>query len=339
MTQSLRRCTGIALLAAALGGAAAGALAQPATGKKDDPGAAQWFPSKPIRWIVPFPPGGAADIISRAIGRKLSEAWGQQIVIDNRPGAGGNVGTEIAARAAPDGHTVIVVPATFTTSPSLYRNLPFDPVKDFTPVTLISSSPLILVVHPSLPVTSVKQLITLARARPGQINYASSGVGASAHLAAELLKAMAGVDVVHVPYKGQPPAMIDLVSGQVQMMFPNLPVVLPHVKAGKLRPLAVTTTKRAALMPEIPTMVESGLPGFEVTQWTGLVVPAGVPKPVITALHGKVVRVLGQPDVRRTLSNQGFEPVGNTPEQFSTYIRAEMEKWGKVIKEAGIRAE
>ncbi|MBI3043866.1 MAG: tripartite tricarboxylate transporter substrate binding protein [Betaproteobacteria bacterium] len=337
--QSLQRYTGIAFFAATLCGAASGAHAQPTMGERDGPGAARGFPSKPIRWIVPFPPGGAADIISRAIGQKLGEAWGQQIVIDNRPGAGGNVGTEIASRAAPDGYTVIVVPATFTTSPSLYRNLRFDPVKDFTPVTLISYSPLVLVVHPSLPATSVKRLIALARARPGQINYASSGVGASAHLAAELFKATAGVDIVHVPYKGQPPAMIDLVSGQMQMMFPNMPVVLPHAKAGKLRPLAVTTAKRATVMPGIPTMIESGMPGFEVTQWTGLVAPAGTPKPVITALHSEVVRALGQPDVRRMLSNQGFEPVGNTPEQFSTYIRAEMEKWGKVIKEAGIRAE
>ncbi|MBI3068345.1 MAG: tripartite tricarboxylate transporter substrate binding protein [Betaproteobacteria bacterium] len=301
--------------------------------------AAQTYPSRPIRWIVPFPPGGAADIVSRAIGQKLGERWGQQIVIDNRPGAGGSLGTEIAARATPDGYTVIVVPATFTTYPSLYRKLAYDPVRDFAPVTLVSSSALILVVHPAVAAKSVHELIALAKARPGQLNYASSGIGASAHLAAELFKSMVGVSIVHVPYKGQPPAMIDLISGQIHMMFPNVPVALPHVKAGKLRALAVTTLKRAASLPELPTMADSGLAGFEVNQWTGLVAPAGAPKSIIAKLHGEVVRALQQPDVHRTLSNHGFEPVGNTPQEFAAYIKAEIAKWGKVIKEAGIRAE
>lgn len=319
---------------AALASAGNAVLAQAA--ERD---AAQTYPNRPIRWIVPFPPGGAADIVSRAIGQKLGERWGQQIVIDNRPGAGGSLGTEIAARATPDGYTVIVVPATFTTYPSLYHKLAYDPVRDFAPVTLVSSSALILVVHPAVAARSVHELIALARARPGQLNYASSGIGASAHLAAELFKSMVGVSIVHVPYKGQPPAMIDLISGQIHMMFPNVPVALPHVKAGKLRSLAVTTLKRAALLPELPTMAESGLAGFEVNQWTGLVAPAGAPRPIVAKLHGETVRALQQADVRQTLSNHGFEPVGNTPQEFAAYIKAEIAKWGKVIKEAGIRAE
>jgi tripartite-type tricarboxylate transporter receptor subunit TctC len=277
--------------------------------------------------------------VSRLIGQKLTEAWGQQIVVDNRPGAGGNVGTEIAAHAAPDGYTVVLVPATFTTYPSLTKKPAYDPLKDFTPITLVSSSPTILVVNPSLPVKNVQELIALARAKPGQLNYASSGIGASAHMAAELFKSMTKTNIVHVPYKGQPQAILDLISGRVQIMFPNIPVALPHIKAGKLRALAVSTAKRSALFPELPTIAESGLPGFEVLQWSGLMAPAGTPKAIAGKYQRDIAKTLSLPDVRQKLASQGFEAVGNTPAEFSTYIRAEISKWAKVIREAGIRAD
>jgi tripartite-type tricarboxylate transporter receptor subunit TctC len=304
-----------------------------------NPASAQAYPNKPIRWIVPFPPGGAADIVSRTVGGKLTEAWGQQVVIDNRPGAGGNIAAELVAKAIPDGYTVIIVPATHTTNPTLYARLPYDPVKDFAPVTLVSSSPLVLVVHPAVPASSVRELIALAKAKPGQLNYASSGIGVSAHLAAELFKFTVGVDIVHIPYKGQPPAMIDLLSGQVQLMFANMPVALPQIKAGKLRPLAVTTLKRTPNLPGLPTVADAGLPGFEVNQWSGLLVPAGTPRSVISKLHGEIARILQLPDVRESFVNQGFEPVGNTPAEFAAYISAEIAKWAKLIRDAGIRAE
>ncbi len=300
---------------------------------------AQSFPAKPVRWIVPFPPGGAADISSRVIGQKLAERWGQQVIIDNRPGAGGNLGTELAARAAPDGYTVVLVPATFTTYPSLTRKPLFDPVKDFAPISLVSSSPLMVVVHPSLPVRSVRELVALAKARPDELNYASSGIGASAHMAAELFKSMTKTRIVHVAYKGQPPAIIDLVSGQVQLMFPNIPSVLPQVKANRLRPLAVTTATRSALFPEMQTVAEAGVPGFEVTQWGGLVTAAGVPTAITEKFQKDLSAVLNQPDVKQLLLGHGFEAVGNTPAQFAEFIRTEISKWAKIIAEAGIRAE
>ena len=300
---------------------------------------AQNFPVKPVRWIVPFPPGGAADISSRLIGQKLAERWGQQVIIDNRPGAGGNLGTEMAARAAPDGYTVVLVPATFTTYPSLVRKPLFDPVKDFAPISLVSSSPLMLVVHPSLPVKNVRELVALAKARPDQLNYASSGIGASAHMAAELFKSATKTRVVHVPYKGQPPAIIDLVAGQVQLMFPNLPSVQGQIKAGRLRPLAVTTAGRSVLFPEMPTVAESGVPGFEVTQWGGLVTAAAVPAAITEKFQKDLSAVLNQPDVKQSLLGHGFEAVGNTPAQFAEFIRTEIPKWAKIIAEAGIRAE
>jgi tripartite-type tricarboxylate transporter receptor subunit TctC len=297
------------------------------------------FPSKSVRWIVPFPPGGAADIVSRLLGHKLSEMWGQQVIIDNRPGAGGNIGTELVARAAPDGYTVVLVPATFTTYPSLSRKPLFDPIRDFAPITLVSSSPIILVVHPSLPVKNVRDLVALAKARPRQLNYASSGIGASAHMAAELFKSSTKTNIVHVPYKGQPPAIVDLVSGQVQMMFPNIPSSLGQIKAGKLRALAVTTGKRSPLFPELPTVAEAGVPGFEVNQWSGLMAPAGTPLAVAEKFQRDVASVLNLTETRQTLMKQGFEPVGNTPQQYAVYIREEITKWAKVIKEAGIHAD
>jgi len=322
-----------AVIGAALELAAAGAAAQPALARS------QGYPNKPIRWIVPFAPGAAADILSRAITQKLTESWGQQIVIDFRPGAGGSLGTQIAAGAAPDGYTVILVPASFASSPSLYSKPPYDPVKDFAPVTLVAASPLILVVHPSMPVTSVKELVALAKARPGELNYASSGIGVGNHLAAELFKSMKGVNIFHVPYKGNAPALIDLMGGQIHMMFPNAPSALPHIKAGKLRALAVTTLRRSALLPELPTLAESGLPGFEANNWAGLVAPAGTPQAIIGKLHSEVVRSVKLPDVHQRLVNLGFEPTGNTSQEFAAYIRTEIATWNKVIRAAGIRAD
>lgn len=306
------------------------------TSAGEEPGA---YPNRPIRWIVPFPPGGAADLVSRAVGHKMTERLGQQIVIDNRAGAAGNVGTELAARAAPDGYTVAIVPATFTTNPALSSKLAYDPQKSFAPISLVSSSALVLVVHPSLPVTSIKGLVALAKARPGQLNYASSGVGASAHLAAELFKSATGTELMHVPYKGQPPAMIDVLSGQVQVMFPNIPVSLPHIKAGKLRGLGVTTLKRTSLFPELPTIAQSGIPGYEVNQWSGLLAPAGTPTPVVQKLYHAVSAALREPDVRAGLTAQGFEPVGSTPAEFASYIASEIAKWTAVIRKARITAD
>ena len=297
------------------------------------------YPARPIRWIVPFPPGGAADLVSRAVGHKITERLGQQVVIDNRPGAAGNVGTELAARAAPDGYTVVIVPATFTTNPALSSKLAYDPQKSFAPISLVSSSALVLVVHPALPVTSVESLVALAKARPGELNYASSGVGASAHLAAELFKSSTGTRLVHVPYKGQPPAMFDLLSGQVQVMFPNIPVSLPHIRAGKLRALGVTTLKRSPIFPELPTIAESGLPGFEVNQWSGLLAPAGTQRGIVQKLYEAASAALRAQDVKAGLVAQGFEPVGSSPEQFGAYIAAEIAKWSEVIRKAGIRAD
>ncbi len=233
----------------------------------------------------------------------------------------------------------MLVPATFTTYPSLTKKPAYDPLKDFTPITLVSSSPTILVVNPSLPVKNVQELIALARAKPGQLNYASSGIGASAHMAAELFKSMTKTNIVHVPYKGQPQAMLDLISGRVQIMFPNIPVALPHIKSGRLRALAVSTSKRSALFPELPTIAESGLPGFEVLQWSGLMAPAGTPKAIVAKYQRDIAKTLKLPDVRQSLASQGFEAVGNTPAEFSAYIRAEISKWAKVIREAGIRAD
>ena len=312
------------------------ATASGAVHASEDPAA---YPNRPIRWIVPFPPGGAADLVSRALAQKLTERLGQQLVIDNRAGAAGNVGTELAARAAPDGYTVVIVPATFTTNPALSSKLAYDPQKSFTPVSLVSSSALVLVVHPALPVTSIKSLVALAKQRPGQLNYASSGVGASAHLAAELFKSATGTSLVHVPYKGQPPAMIDLISGQVQVMFPNIPVSLPHIKAGRLRALGVTTATRTSLFPDLPTIAESGIPGFEVNQWSGLLAPAGTPPAYVQKLYEVVSMALKEPDVKAGLTAQGFEPVGSTPAEFGAYIKSEITKWTAVIRKARITAD
>ena len=297
------------------------------------------YPAKQIRVIVPFPAGGPTDAIARAIGQKLSETWGQPVIVDNRPGAGGNIGTELAAKSPADGYTLFIGTVANAINQSLFAKLPFDFVRDFAPVTQNYVTGLILAVHPSLPAHSVKELIALAKAHPGQLSYSSSGVGGTPHLAGELFNSMAGVTMVHVPYKGSAPAMADLLGGHIQLTFDNMLTVLPQVKAGKLRGLAVTMTTRSPLAPELPTVAEAGLKGFEVKSWNGVVVPTGTPKEIIARLNGEIVRILRQPDLREKFLVQGVELVPTTPEEFGAFIKQDIAKWAKVIQLSGARAE
>jgi tripartite-type tricarboxylate transporter receptor subunit TctC len=301
---------------------------------------AQEYPVRPMRLVVPFTPGGSTDILARLIAQKLTEAWGQQMIIDNRPGAGGNVGVELVARSAPDGYTLVMGHiGTFGVNPSLYTKLPYDPIRDFQPITQVAMVPNILVVNPSLPVKSVKDLIALAQAKPGALNHGSAGNGSGGHLVSEYFKLSAKVDIVHIPYRGTAPAMTDVMAGQTSMMFSGVPAALTQVKAGKLRGLAVATAKRLTLLPEYPTVAESGLPGFEATQWFGLLAPARTPKPVIAKLHDGVVEVLAKPEARERLAAEASEGVGSTPEQFGALIQAEIKRWAPVIKATGLKAE
>lgn len=307
----------------------AGALAQAA-----DP-----YPSRPIRMIVAYPPGGGTDQVGRVMAEQLAQQLGQNVVVDNRGGATGNIGTELAARAVPDGHTLLMGNvAPNAVNVSLFKKLGYDPVKDFAPVSLVAVTPNILVVHPSIAAKTVADLVALAKARPGTLNFPSAGVGSSSHLAGEMLKSMAGIDMVHVPYKGGGPALIAVISGQVQIMFATIPAAMPHVKSGKVRPLAVTTAKRSQAMPELPTIAEGGVKGYEAATWYGLLAPARTPQPVIARLHGETVKILAGP-TRQRLEAQGFEPDGGTPAAFAAYIKSEISKWAKVIKTAGIPAE
>jgi tripartite-type tricarboxylate transporter receptor subunit TctC len=301
--------------------------------------AADTYPVRPIRMIVAYPPGGGTDQVGRVMADQLAQQLGQNVVVDNRGGATGNIGTELAARAVPDGYTLLMGNvAPNAVNVSVFRKLGFDPVKDFAPVSLVAVTPNILVAHPSVPVKTVKDLVALAKAKPGVLNFPSAGVGSSSHLAGEMLKSMAGIDMVHVPYKGGGPALIATISGQVQIMFATMPAAMPHVKSGKVRPVAVTTAKRSLAMPDLPTIAESGVPGYEAATWYGLLAPARTPRPVIDRLHGETVKILAGP-TRQRLEAQGFEPDGGTPAAFAAYIKSEITKWAKVIKEAGIPAE
>jgi len=302
--------------------------------------AADAYPAKPVRFVVAFPPGGGTDIIARSIAQKLAERIAQQVVVDNRPGAGGNIGTDIVAKSAPDGYTMLMGSAgPLAINASLFGKMPFDPIKDLAPVTLAASTPNVLVVHPSLKAATVEELIALAKARPGEINFASSGHGTPAHLAGELFDSMAGVKMVHVPYKGAAPALADLLGGQVQLMFSTMPPALPHVKDGKLRALAVTSAKRSPAAPDLPTLDEIALPGFEANTWHGVVVPARTPRAIIARLNREIVAILHLPDVVERFSSQGAEALGSTPEEFAAYIRSETVKWAKVVRESGAKAE
>ena len=301
--------------------------------------AADTYPARPIRMIVAYPPGGGTDIVGRMMAQKLTETLQQNVVVDNRGGATGNIGTELAARANPDGYTLLmgnVAPNAINVS--LFKKLAYDPVKDFSPVSLVAITPNILVANPSVPVKSVKDLIALARAKPGALNYPSAGVGSSSHLAGELLKILAKIDMVHVPYKGGGPALVDTISGQMQVMFATMPAAMPHVKSGKVRPIAVTTEKRSQTLPDLPPIAET-VKGYEASTWYGLLAPANTPAAIVNRLHRDTVKILATPDTREKLSAQGFEPVGGTPAEFAAYIKSEISKWGRVIREAGIKAE
>jgi len=301
--------------------------------------AASSYPLRPIRMIVAYPPGGGTDQVGRVMAEQLTQTLGQQVVVDNRGGATGNIGTELAARAAPDGYTLLMGNvAPNAVNVSLFRKLGFDPVKDFAPVSLVAITPNILVAHPSLPVKSIKDLIALAKAKPGTLNFPSAGVGSSSHLAGELLKSLAGISMVHVPFKGGGPALVATIAGEVQIMFATMPAAMPHVKSGKVRPVAVTTTRRSQAMPELPTIAESGVKGYDAATWYGLLAPAGTPKAIVDRLHGDTVKILAGP-TRQRLEAQGFEPDGGTPAAFAAYIQSEIVKWAKVIKDAGIPAE
>src|SRR5713101_6544043 len=302
--------------------------------------AAQGRPDNPVLFIVGFTPGGPSDILARALGQKLADQWGQQLVIENRPGAGGNIAAELVAKSAPDGYTWLLGNnSILATNQSLYRRLPYDPVKDFAPVALVAVQPNILVVNPGVPANSVTELIALAKAKPGQLNYASSGSGAAAHLAGELFKAMTGVDMVHVPYKGAQPALTDVIAGQAQLMFATSASVIPYIKAGRLRALAVTTSQRSGVVPELPTVSEAGVPGFEAITWHGVVVPAATPAPLVERLNADVVRMLRMRDLRERLESLGAEVAPGTPRDFAEYIAREIPKWAKVVKDSGARAE
>ena len=299
------------------------------------------YPAKPIRFVVPYPPGGPLDIMARGVGAKLTENWGQPVIVDNRPGAGGNIGTEFVARSAPDGYTLLMgAVATHAINPSLYARVPYDPVRDFAPVALVAVVPNILVVHPSLPVRSVQDLIGLARARPDYLSFGSGSTGSTGHLAGELFKRMAGIEMVHIPYKGAAPAMQDLLAGQVQVMFDNLANSLPQVRAGKLRALAVTTMQRSPAVPELPTISESGLPGFDLSTWFGVMVPAGTPADVVARLNAGTVRALGSAELKERLAAMGTEPpADNTPERFAAFMRSESAKYARVVRDSGARVE
>lgn len=301
--------------------------------------AADTYPTKPIRLIAPSSPGSGVDIVARFLGQKLSENLQQQIVVDNRAGAGANLGAEIAAHAARDGYTLFVGTPAHTINPALYSKLKYDILKDFAPVTLLTTGQYVLAVHPAVAAKSVKELTALARAKPGQLNFASAGNGNATHLAGELYKSLARVDIVHVPYKGTGPALTDLIGGQVQFMFPNLTAAMPQMKSGKLRVLAVTGAKRSQAVPDLPTMEEAGVPGYSVTSWYALLAPAGVSGEVLKRLHAETVKAMSAPDMKERLAGEGAEPATSTPAELTAFLKEEITKWGKVIKAAGIKAE
>ncbi len=295
------------------------------------------YPTRPVRMIVPSGTGGGTDIVGRLLAQKLSESWGQQVVVDNRPGAASVIGVEIAARSAPDGYTVVMVSSGFVINPSLIRNIPYDPVRDFAPIIHAASVPNVLVTHPSIKVNTTRELVALARGKPGQLAYASAGTGSSPHLSMELLRIVAGIELIHVPYKGSGPAIVDVIGGRVPIMFPNLPTAMPHLKSGKLRALGVTTVRRSPAVPDVPAIAES-FPGYEAVQWYGLLAPAGTPAAVVTRIHGTAAAALAMPDVMKMLAEQGAEIPGGTPGNFASFIVREKKRWAEVIARAGISA-
>jgi tripartite-type tricarboxylate transporter receptor subunit TctC len=301
---------------------------------------AQLYPVKSIRLIVPFAAGGSSDTLARTLGQALSESFGQQVVVDNRPGAGGNIGMELAAKASPDGYTMVLADvANLAISPTLYAKLPYDPVRDYSPVNMPATSPNVMLVHPSLPATTLKELLTLAKEKPRKITYASAGVGQVGHLTGEMLNQLAGVEMVHVPYKGSSQAVIDLVGGHIQVMFSAFSSTLPHIKAGRLRALAVTSRTRSAAVPDVPTIAESGFPGFEAVTWYSVVAPARTPRDAIERLNGEILQALGAAQVKERLSVLGFEIVGSPPDVLAAYIKSEIVKWAPVVKASGAKVD
>jgi tripartite-type tricarboxylate transporter receptor subunit TctC len=301
---------------------------------------AQSYPSKPIRLVVPFPPGGSLDVVARAIGPKLSEAWGQPVVIDNRPGAGGNIGADLVAKSAPDGYTILEgALSTHAVNVSLYSKMPYDPVKDFAPITLVAITPNVLVLNSAFPVNSVSELIAYAKAHPGALSFGSGSNGSAGHLAGELFKTQTGVDMVHIPYKGGAPALQALLAGDTQLMFDNLANSTPQLKAGRLKALAVTTAKRSTLIPELPTLAEAGLPGFDIYTWWGFMAPAGTPREVIIKWNAEVTRILGTPEMKAFFAQQGAEPAPTTAEQFAALIRSEIPKYAKIVRDSGAKVD
>jgi tripartite-type tricarboxylate transporter receptor subunit TctC len=300
---------------------------------------AQEYPARPVRIVVPFAPGGGTDLSARIIAQKLGENLGASFIVENRPGAAGIVGTESVAKAKPDGYALLVVSSSHAINPAMYPKLPYDTARDFAPVSLLLSGPTLLVAHPSLPAKNSRELIALAKARPGMLTFASAGHGTPPHMAGELFKSMAGIDVTHIPYKGNGPAYTDLMAGQVSLMFPNIATSLPYVKTGRMRALGVGSKQRSAIAPEIPTVDESGLPGYEMSSWFGLLAPAGTPAAVITRLQQEIARIFKQPEVREKLFAQGVEPVGGTPQEFTAFLNNEFTQWAKVIKSSGLKPE
>lgn len=304
------------------------------------PAFAQAFPSKPVKLVIPFPPGGPLDLAGRAIGQKLQDAWGQPVVIENRPGAGGNIGADAVAKAAPDGYTLVMgALSTHAVNPHLFAKMPYDALKDFAPVTLVAVTPNVLVLNPAVPASNVRELIALAKASPGKLSFASGSNGSAGHLAGELFKTLAGIDIVHVPYKGGAPAMQDLLGGQVQFMFDNLANSTAQLKAGKLKAFAVTTSRRSAFAPELPTMAEAGVPGFDISTWYGILAPANTPPDIVKKLNAEIVRILASDDMRDKLKAQGAEPSPTSPEEFAAFIRAEWTKYAKIVKDSGAKVD
>ena len=300
---------------------------------------AQSYPTKAVRLVVPFLAGGSTDIVGRTVAQKLSEMWGQQVFVDNRPGGGTTIGTDNVAKSAPDGYTLLVTPAPFTINPSLLAKLPYDAAGDFAPITLINTTPLVLVVNPGVPANSVRELIALAKAKPGKLNFGSSGTGGSNHLAGELFNAMAGVKMVHIPYKGNAGALTDIVGGHLDVVYNGLTSALALIKGGKLRVLAVTSLRRNAALPDVPTLDETGLKGFEAVAWNGLTAPAKTPRDVIMIINADVIKVVNSPELKERLKAEGSDPVGSSPEQYAAFLRDEIAKWAKVIKFAGVKPE
>ena len=300
---------------------------------------AQSFPSKPVRIVVPYGPGGISDRLSRQVGQRLAAAWGQQVIVENRPGGGTNIGTELVARAAPDGYTLLASGIANTVMPAMHAKLPYDPIKDLAWVTNIAKVPVLIVTHPSLPVRNVKELVALARAKPGALNFASSGIATSGHLAGELFKTETGIAMTHIPYKGSAGALVDTLSGEVPIYFGAMSSPMPHVKAGRLRAIALTTLKRSPAAPDIPTVHEQGIAGFETSTWYGVSAPAGTPSQIVHKLQADIAQAIQHPDVRGRLASEGAEFVGDTPEAFAAFVKSELEKWSRVVRTVGLKAE